>query len=65
MLIENAIKHNRFSANDPLVITLKSEAGFLLIRNPVKKKLHPETASGIGIENIRKRYELSSGQGSP
>ncbi len=63
MLIENAIKHNRFSVNDPLVITLKSEAGFLLIRNPVKKKLQPEMASGIGIENIRKRYELSSGQG--
>lgn len=63
MLIENAIKHNRFSVNDPLVITVKSEGGFLLIRNPIKKKLQPEVASGIGIENIRKRYELSSGQG--
>jgi two-component system LytT family sensor kinase len=63
MLIENAIKHNRFSVNAPLVITLKSEGGFLLIRNRVKRKFRPEAASGIGIENIRKRYELSSGQG--
>ncbi|WP_315819899.1 sensor histidine kinase [Paraflavitalea speifideaquila] len=62
MLIENAIKHNRFSVNEPLVISVKSEAGFLLIRNAMRKKLHPENSSGIGLENIRKRYELSSGQ---
>lgn len=63
MLIENAIKHNRFSAHEPLVITVKSEDGFLLISNPVRKKLQPESSSGIGLENIRKRYELASGQG--
>ncbi len=34
MLIENAIKHNRFSVNDPLVITLKSEAGLFIDQEP-------------------------------
>ncbi len=63
MLIENAIKHNRFSINEPLGITVKSEGAFLLITNMIRKKINPEPSSGIGLENIRKRYELSSGQG--
>lgn len=62
MLIENAIKHNRFSTNEPLDITVKSENGFLSIANPVRRKISSEVASGIGLENIRRRYELSSGQ---
>ncbi|MET6997030.1 sensor histidine kinase [Chitinophaga defluvii] len=63
MLVENAIKHNRFSTNDPLVITLKSEDGFLLMSNPLRKKTIPEISSGIGLNNIRKRYELASNMG--
>lgn len=62
MLIENAIKHNRFSINEPLVITVKEEGTCLLISNPVSGKIHREASSGIGLENIRKRYELTSGQ---
>jgi two-component system LytT family sensor kinase len=62
MLIENAIKHNRFSANEPLEILLKNEDGFLCVENNVRKKLNTETSPGIGLENIRKRYELISGQ---
>jgi sensor histidine kinase YesM len=62
MLIENAIKHNRFSANDPLDISIRSENGFLLVENSVRKKTTVEISSGIGLENIRKRYELVSGQ---
>jgi two-component system LytT family sensor kinase len=63
MLVENAIKHNRFSINEPLVITVKSEEGYLLVKNQVRKKITPDPFSGIGLENIRKRYELASGQG--
>jgi two-component system, LytTR family, sensor kinase len=62
MLIENAIKHNRFSANEPLEILLKHEDGFLCVENNVRKKLTTESSPGIGLENIRKRYELISGQ---
>lgn len=62
MLIENAIKHNRFSGNEPLDITIISKDGFLWIMNPIRRKLRSESPSGIGLENIRKRYELSSGQ---
>lgn len=60
MLIENAIKHNRFSAQDPLLITIKSEGNFLLVSNHVRLKANPEISSGIGLENIQKRYALIS-----
>lgn len=62
MLIENAIKHNRFSVNEPLQIDIKSEQGFLRISNNIRRKAVTEPSSGIGLENIRKRYELASGQ---
>jgi hypothetical protein len=58
MLIENAIKHNRFSAQDPLLITVTSEDNFLVVSNHTRPKAVPEISSGIGLENIRKRYAL-------
>ncbi|SKC96270.1 Histidine kinase [Chitinophaga ginsengisegetis] len=60
MLIENAIKHNRFSAQDPLLITIKSDGNFLVVSNHKRPKVHPEISSGIGLENIQKRYALIS-----
>lgn len=63
LLVENAIKHNRFSANDPLLIEVKSENGSLVITNQLRPRLQQETPSGIGLENIHKRYELSIGRG--
>lgn len=62
MLIENAIKHNRFSANEPLKIRVWSDGQFLYVENNISKKIGVESSSGIGLENIRKRYELVSGQ---
>ncbi len=63
LLVENAIKHNRFSVNDPLLITLKSEDNSLTLSNRINARVLPESASsGIGLENIRKRYELTMGK---
>ena len=62
MLVENAIKHNRFSVNEPLSIHIKSEDGFLEIANPIRLRGDTHPSSGIGLENIRKRYELVSGK---
>ena len=58
MLFENAIKHTRFSASDPLHISLKREGNWLVVKNNLRKKQNEEPSSGIGLENIRKRYEL-------
>lgn len=60
MLVENAVKHNRFSANDPLHIGIKDEDGYLIITNDLKKRAVALNSTGVGLENISKRYELSS-----
>ncbi len=58
LLIENAIKHNRFSSNDPIDISVRDENGWLIVTNPLRLKTQRDTGTGIGLENIRKRYEL-------
>jgi LytS/YehU family sensor histidine kinase len=58
MLVENAIKHNIVSAEFPLHVEIFSENGeYLVVRNNVKKKPSGKS-SGIGLENIRSRYEF-------
>jgi LytS/YehU family sensor histidine kinase len=61
MLIENAIKHNIVSEADPLIIRLYAEDGFLVVQNNLQRKsVTNERTSGVGLENIRKRYEYLS-----
>lgn len=60
MLVENAVKHNRFSANDPLHIDIKSVGTALTVSNKLRKRLVLSGSTGVGLENIRKRYELTS-----
>ena len=63
MLIENAIKHNVISEEEPLSIELYSEKSFLVVENSIRKKnILPETSSGLGLKNIRQRYEFLSSE---
>ncbi|HYG40267.1 MAG TPA: histidine kinase, partial [Cytophagales bacterium] len=57
MLIENAIKHNTFSSDKPLVIDLSSEGNYLVVSNNIQLKKIPEEPSGIGLNNLRNRYK--------
>lgn len=58
ILIENAIKHNVVSETEPLVIFIAATENEIEIRNAVHPKLTREKGAGIGLINIRKRYEL-------
>lgn len=60
MLVENAVKHNRFSANDPLRICIKDEGEYLIIANDLRKRASVQNSIGVGLDNISKRYELTS-----
>jgi sensor histidine kinase YesM len=61
MLIENAIKHNVVSEEDPLTIRIFHEENFIVIENNLqRKKVLDEGSSGVGLENICKRYEFLS-----
>lgn len=57
MLIENAIKHNTFSTEKPLIINLSIEGNYVVVSNNVQLKKTPEEPSGIGLNNLRNRYK--------
>ncbi|RYG02482.1 MAG: hypothetical protein EOO02_10495 [Chitinophagaceae bacterium] len=60
-LLENAIKHNELTTDNPLTIRLYSDNGFLFVTNKLSPKVSPVASTGQGLENLRKRYELLSG----
>ena len=61
MLVENAIKHNVISNENPLRIKLFADNGFLIVENSLRRKnVLDEDSGGLGLDNIRKRYEFLS-----
>lgn len=62
MLIENAIKHNTIAEEEPLTIDLYVENDeFIVVKNNLQKKSIPiEASSGMGLTNIKARYEFLS-----
>ncbi len=58
MLIENAIKHNVVSASSPLVINIMATENEITIRNIVHLKISKEKGEGMGLVNIKRRYDL-------
>ncbi len=58
MLMENAIKHNIVSEEHPLHIRIYRQGEYLVVENSRQKKTVVDDASGVGLENIRKRYEF-------
>lgn len=63
ILTENAIKHNVISEDDPLTIKMFKQGAHIVVENNLQKKaLLTEGSTGIGLENITKRYEFLSNQ---
>lgn len=61
LLLENAIKHNVASMANPLHIDIDIEGNNLTVKNSLQLKSSlPEESAGIGLSNIRKRYDLLS-----
>lgn len=60
MLIENAIKHNIVSKNNPLTIRLYSEKEFIVVSNNLQEKEVHEESTQRGLQNIKSRYRLLS-----
>ncbi|QGY47754.1 hypothetical protein GM418_30050 [Maribellus comscasis] len=61
-LVENAIKHNAFNNENTLKIDIVFDNGNLIVSNNKLPKPPGETKSGIGLNNLKKRYKLSTGQ---
>jgi hypothetical protein len=59
MLLENAIKHNVVSQDDPLEVRLYMEEDYLVVENNLQKKnILPHEISEVGLSNIRARYAV-------
>lgn len=58
LLLENAIKHNAFDAEDPLIIKLYVENDMLIITNNIRNKTELVKSNQVGLENIKDRYSI-------
>lgn len=62
LLVENCIKHNRFSRKNPLSIVIKTYANMLTVTNNYRPFTLSPDSNRIGQENIKARYRLLDNQ---
>lgn len=62
MMVENAIKHNIITTDDPLHIAIYTEGTWLVVRNNLQVKTSMVASENIGLENIRQQYEILTGR---
>ncbi|MBS1543454.1 MAG: histidine kinase [Bacteroidetes bacterium] len=59
LLLENAIKHNVISKEQPLNIRLYRDGDYIVVENSLQPKtLAVPATPGLGLENIRRRYSF-------
>lgn len=62
LLLENATKHNAFSASEPLLIKLSSDNHYLMITNNLRPRLTHSSSTGLGLNYIQRQYGDISGK---
>lgn len=59
LLLENAVKHNMVSKKNPLVIEIfTSGENKLVVNNNLQRKVIIAHNNGVGLQNIKAKYEL-------
>ena len=58
LLVENAVKHNRMSAKEPLHVHIQLEGDCLIVQNNLQPRPQSEASTGVGLQNIITRYAL-------
>jgi LytS/YehU family sensor histidine kinase len=61
-LIENAVKHNKFSSHEPLEVKIYTDKNYLVVSNKVSRKGESVSSTKIGLENIKNRYEFQTSE---
>ncbi|MEZ5196435.1 MAG: histidine kinase [Bacteroidales bacterium] len=56
MLVENSIKHNIVSKEEPLEISILNNSEYIIVKNNLQKKSSLDDTGGIGLENLKTRY---------
>ncbi|WP_163323349.1 sensor histidine kinase [Draconibacterium mangrovi] len=57
-LVENAIKHNELTSENPLVISIKEKDGWIKVSNRKQIKRFKEVSTETGLANLSERYRL-------
>ena len=57
-VVENAVKHNEFSAENPLKIKLSLNGDYLKVSNNKRPKPYLVDSTNIGLRNLSSRYML-------
>jgi hypothetical protein len=58
LLLENSIKHNVVSEENPLVVKIEEKDGYLVVTNNYNPKSTLEKGTKVGLQNIIDRYNL-------
>ena len=58
ILLENVVKHNQMSEEQPLTVSIYVEGDYLLVSNPIQLRPNPQSSTGVGLQNIKNRYRL-------
>ena len=61
-LIGNTVKHNSITTKNPLHVVVRVVDGVLEIENAKRPKLDVEPSTGIGLDNLRSRWQIISGK---
>ncbi|MEH6682636.1 MAG: histidine kinase [Sediminicola sp.] len=61
MLVENALKHNYFSNERPLSVTISNDDTHITVSNTLRKRSDSQTSTQLGLKNIKKRFSFYTG----
>ena len=62
MLIENAIKHNILSAEQPLHVTIDVEENCIAVTNNVQPRISTQPSTKLSLKNLNLQYENIAGR---
>lgn len=62
LLLENAVKHNTISAENPLRIEIFVQNEMIIVKNNLQLRNERIKSTGKGLNNLRERYRLIAGK---
>ena len=60
-LLENAVKHNDFTTDNPLQIEIRLDGDRLTISHEKRPRKATVSSTGVGLENLAQRFRLTTG----
>ena len=59
-LVQNAIKHNAFSKENPLEIRISYDEDYITVENRIAQRFGDNYGTGTGLDMLKRQYESFS-----